>query len=120
MKVIKANLQTRIYQGVCGLSRWRPSKIENKSYTKSENKPLFNIRENSITMVLPILEEKTDLNEDEKQVYNLIKRKTMSSSEILADLDFGKTKTVRIINRLIEKGYIKALGNGRSKKYTVR
>ena len=81
---------------------------------------LYEIRENSITIVLPILEVKTDLNEDEKQVYNLIKRKTMSSSEILADLDFGKTKTVRIINKLIEKGYIVALGNGRSKKYTVR
>ena len=120
MKVIKANLQTRIYQGVCGLSRWRPSKKENKSYTESENMLLYEIRENSITIVLPILEEKTDLNEDEKQVYNLIKRKTMSSSEILADLDFGKTKTVKIINRLIEKGYIVALGNGRSKKYTVR
>lgn len=90
-----------------------------ESYKGSEKKPIFETRENSIRVTLPLFEEKTDLPEDEKLVYRLLKGKLMSSSEIASYSGFGKTKTVRILNGLVEKGYVRTEGTGRARKYTA-
>ena len=46
-----------------------------------------------------------------------ISNRKKSSSEILIDSPFGKTKTVSILNRLVEKGLVKTIGEGKAKKY---
>ena len=91
----------------------------NESYKGSEKKPIFDVRENSIRVTLPLFEENPDLSEDEKTVYRLLKGRRMSSSEIVSGSGFGKTKTVKILNALLEKGYVRAEGTGRARKYTA-
>ena len=89
-----------------------------ESYKESERKPVFVVEENSIRVTLPIFEEKLDLPEDDRIIYRLLKGKLMSSSEIVSNTGFGKTKTVKILNGMIAKGYVKSEGTGRGKKYT--
>jgi ATP-dependent DNA helicase RecG len=57
------------------------------------------------------------LTYDEDAIYRNISNRKKSSSEILVVLPFGKTKTVSILNRLVEKGLVKTIGKGKAKKY---
>jgi len=68
-------------------------------------------------VVLPVSEEKNNLTEDEKRVYSLLKRRRLSSSEIVKATGFGKTKAVSILNNLVAGGYIETTGKGRGIKY---
>ena len=43
----------------------------------------------------------------------------MASSEIAERAAFGKTKTVKILKKLVEDGYVRSNGNGRGRKYSV-
>ena len=69
------------------------------AYVNSDIKPVFRITENVITTTLPIFKLHSELNEDEKDVFNLLKGKSMSSSQIAQALGFGKTKTVSILKK---------------------
>lgn len=90
----------------------------NEAYTGSETKPRFEILDNSITVVLPVTDEKLPLNEDEKRIYNYLRNNiALSSSEIATECGFGKTKAVKVLKALVEKGYVKTNGNGRGTKY---
>ena len=42
-----------------------------------------------------------------------------SSSEISIETGYNKAKVIRLINALIEKKYISALGKGRATKYKL-
>jgi DNA-binding IclR family transcriptional regulator len=50
-------------------------------------------------------------------VYSLLKRRRLSSSEIVKATGFGKTKAVSILNNLVAGGYIETTGQGRGLKY---
>lgn len=91
----------------------------NDLYSNSNIKPQFNITENTIGITLPLLSDEVNLSSDCRLVYDLLKNHIMTSSDVIKNTGFGKNKTVSILNRLIEKGYIKKTGNGRSTKYTV-
>lgn len=94
----------------------------NEAYHYSEKKPVFDISENSIRISLPVVN--TDnipntLTEDENKIYRLLKGYSMASSEIAERAAFGKTKTVKILKKLVEDGYVRSNGNGRGRKYSV-
>lgn len=92
------------------------------SYEKSLIKPKFEIFENSIKIVLPTIKNDIDetLNNDEKTVFMTFKpNKKYTSSEIVNLTNLGKTKVVSLLNDLVEKGYIRKTGTGRSTKYNL-
>ena len=89
----------------------------NETYQGSMIKPSFSITENTICIILPVLQEKSDLSPDEQKVYQLLKNREMPSSAVVEATGFGKSKTVTILNKLVNKGYIIVSGTGRGTKY---
>ena len=89
----------------------------NESYSKSEKKPLFEIYENSIKIILPVFQGISNLSNDENKVYSLVKCRNTSSSKIVEATGFGKSKVVSILNKLIDEGYMTVTGTGRGTKY---
>ena len=90
------------------------------SYKKSKTKPVITVYENSIKLLLPVLEsEQPKLNDDEYSIYGNLVQRSLTSSEVMELTGFGKTKTVRILNSLLKGGYIEKLGNGRGTRYSV-
>ena len=91
----------------------------NDTYQNSVIKPAYIISENAISMILPVLQEKSDLLPDEQKVYLLLKNRELPSSAIVEATGFGKSKTVTILNKLVKDGYISVSGTGRGTKYKV-
>ena len=91
----------------------------NDAYQDSVIKPSYMISENAISMILPVLQAKSDLLPDEQKVYLLLKNREMPSSAIVEATGFGKSKTVTILNKLVKDGYIIVSGTGRGTKYKV-
>ena len=90
------------------------------SYKDSKIKPVITVYENSIKISLPVLaSELPRLSEDEYSIYSKLLKGALTSSEVVKLTGFGKTKTVRLLNGLLERGYIEKLGNGRGTRYSV-
>ena len=87
------------------------------AYSNNKISPQFEIDANFIKITLPILLEQLDLTKDEEHIYGLISNLKMSSGEIVAKSDFGRSKTLNILKKLVEETYIQTSGNGRGKKY---
>ena len=91
----------------------------NELYKGSYIKPRFEVTENSIKISLPVLQSNSELTPDEYKVFSLLKGKLLSSSAVADAAGFGKSKTVLILNKLVNAGYVHVLGNGRGTKYTA-
>ena len=59
------------------------------------------------------------LTTDEEVVFNHFSRKILASSDVVNLTGFGKDKVVDILNKLIEKSYLKKIGSGRGTKYVI-
>lgn len=94
----------------------------NQAYTDNIIKPEFIIYDNSITVSLPILSQDTStLPEEEKQIYNLLKKQgTLSRKEIEDQVRFNKYSTIRLLNSLINLNIIERIGHGRGTKYRLK
>ena len=90
----------------------------NETYRNSEVKPVFKITENSIIVILPVLEQKYNLTDDEAKIFKLLKNREMSSSAIAEYTGFGKNKVITILKNLVDKGYVSFSGQGRGIRYT--
>jgi len=87
-------------------------------YSGSASKPDFDIAENSIKVVLPVIADDLDMTKDERSVYKIVSEtQPMSISDITAISDFGKSKVTGILKNLNEKGAVAIEGNGRGTKY---
>ena len=82
--------------------------------------PEFVVSENTITIVLPILENALNLTEDERVIYKILS-KTMPKpiSEIEPYVLFGKSKVTKILKEMVKKGVVIIEGKGRGKKYRI-
>ena len=82
--------------------------------------PEFVVSENTITIVLPILENALNLTEDERVIYKILS-KTMPKpiSEIEPYVPFGKSKVTKILKETVKKGVVIVEGKGRGTKYRV-
>ena len=89
-----------------------------ESYSQSDKKPIFDIHENSIHIILPVIQIHNSLTPDENKVLSIIRGRVVASSAIAEATGFGKTKVVSILNKLAEEGYALTIGNGRGLKYT--
>lgn len=90
-----------------------------EAYKNSNRKPIFEILENSINVVLPVISE-LDLTEDEAAVYKVLSKVLPRSiSEITAAVPFGKSKTTILLKRLADKNIVTIVGTGRGTKYKL-
>ncbi len=90
-------------------------------YAEGLMKPDFEVSENAIKMVLPILEKNADLTEDEKVIYKFLSKTMLKSiSEIVPYIPFGKSKITKLLKDMEQKGAITIEGKGRGTKYIIK
>lgn len=91
-----------------------------ETYKDSVKKPVYEVTENAIKVILPVMETYLDLSEDERKVYEVLS-KTMakSISEIVAYVPYGKSKVTAILKELHNKEIVKIEGRGRGTKYRL-
>ena len=88
-----------------------------EAYENNRRKPVFEISENALQVILPVLGI-TDLTEDQETVYGLMKTgRKISSNSASRDTGFSKSKVTAILKLLAAKGYVQITGNGRGTKY---
>ena len=89
-------------------------------YENNAVKPVFEVMPNSIRVTLPVV-NKAGMTEDELEVYHVLSRTVpLSSGEVASRLPFGKSKTLVILKRLVEKDIAAVEGSGRGTKYRLR
>ncbi len=90
-----------------------------EAYNNSNTKPVFEIYDNSINVILPVMSN-PDLTEDETIVYSVLS-KTMpkSISEIASAVPFGRSKTTMLLKQLSDKKIVTISGSGRGTKYKL-
>lgn len=90
-----------------------------ESYQNSAKKPSFEIYDNSLTVILPVVRD-AEMSEDEFMVYGTLSKNIPKSiSEIMPELPFGRSKTASILKSLAEKNYVTILGKGKSTRYKI-
>lgn len=90
-------------------------------YMDGLRKPDFEVSENTIKIVLPVLEENTNLTEDERTVYKILSKTMLKPiSEIAPYVSFGKSKTTQLLKDMSRKGIILVEGKGRGTKYIIK
>ena len=94
----------------------------NNEYADSILKPGFNIGKNSIGINLPVIKfAELDLTIDEINIYNLLKNEIeLSRLEIDKETGFNKSKTLRVLNSLVDKNIILKLGEGPGTTYKIK
>ena len=91
----------------------------NESYSDSKIKPMYETTENTIRIILPVMQMNNNLTSDEDKVYSILKGRLLSSSAISERSGFGKSKTVSILNKLVKDGFIRIHGTGRGTRYSA-
>ena len=82
---------------------------------------MFKVSENSLQIVLPVVEKNLDLSDDERKIYGLLSRQTLKSiSDIKPNTAFGKTKITQLLKKLMNRGLVITEGNGRGTKYRLK
>ena len=91
------------------------------AYKDCQTKPRFEIKDNSITVTLPVLSATISVTSDEKKLLELLNGEMRySSSEIAEKLNWSKDKSIRNLNALVEAGYVVKNGTGRGTKYSKK
>ena len=90
-------------------------------YAESLIKPDFEMSENAIKIVLPVLETNADLTEDEKVIYKFLSKTMLKLiSEIAPYVPLGKSKTTQLLKAMGKKGVVAIEGKGRGTKYIIK
>ncbi len=92
-----------------------------RAYQHSYSQPDFTIRQNSIEVILPVIRtELPEMSREEEMLYDLLRtEEPISRAELDQRTSFDKSKTLRIINRLLDRQLIQRHGNGPGTKYSV-
>ena len=90
-----------------------------EAYNNSDRKPVFEILENSINVILPVISA-LDLTGDEATVYRVLSKVIPRSiSEIPDAVPFSKSKNTVLLKRLVDKNIVTIVGTGRGTKYRL-
>jgi len=94
----------------------------NEEYIDSRAKPSFAVSKNYIKILLPVVAKGLfELSSDEQRTLDVLKTETeLSRSELEGKTGFNKSKTIRILNSLIDKNVIERRGDGPSSTYRLR
>jgi ATP-dependent DNA helicase RecG len=86
-------------------------------YTPFKVSPVFDIRESSLCVTLPVVEG-VSFTKDESTILDVFpKGETMTRAQIAEATGMSKDKTIRVLNALIKKNLITQIGSGRSQRY---
>lgn len=92
----------------------------NEAYNENLTKPKYRVFENSILVVLPVLNAHSDLTEEERAVVNCLSRNQLvTRNQLDKMIGFNKAKTGRILKKLLEKDIIEKIGKGKDTKYQL-
>ena len=94
-----------------------------EAYSNSSSKPIFDVSDNTIQVVLPVFAYGLNLTPDETIVYNILsKTKAKPISEIMASptLTFGKSKVTELLKSMADRNVVLIEGNGKGTKYRVK
>lgn len=90
------------------------------AYNEARIKPKFAITDNVISVILPVLSDKYNVTNDEEKIIKALESgMQLSSTEIAKITGFTKSKTLRLVEVLKEKDYVRVLGKGRGTKYSL-
>lgn len=90
-------------------------------YEESLKRPDFEVTENTIKIVLPIIENDWNLTDDERKIYHILSKTMMKSmGDIAPHVAFSKSKTTQLLKNMAEKGIVKIEGRGRGTKYALK
>lgn len=93
----------------------------NYAYKNILVKPEYRIFSNSIRIILPVIKSDYKLNEAEKRLINILTDSgSMTRNEVEKAVEMEKSKTIRILNGLIDKNIIQKKGMGRATKYELK
>lgn len=92
-----------------------------EAYAESYTKPIFEISDYNIKVILPLIETSlSDLVEEESIIYRVLQsNKEMSRVELEAETGLERSKVLRTITKLMNKGLVHRLGSGPSTAYTT-
>lgn len=94
-----------------------------QAYIASSRKPEFAIREQSIMVTLPVVIQAPEatLSEMEQAILHVLDNGArLSRAEISSSAEMSKDRTIRVLNSLVDKGFIHKEGIGRSTRYGRR
>ena len=93
----------------------------NYAYKNILVKPEYRIFSNSVRIILPVIKSDYKLNEAEKRLINILTDSgSMTRNEVEKADEMEKSKTIRILNGLIDKNIIQKKGMGRATKYELK
>ena len=93
----------------------------NYAYKNILVKPEYRIFSNSIRIILPVIKSDYKLNEAEKRLINILTDSgSMTRNKVEKAAEMEKSKTIRILNGLIDKNIIQKKGMGRATKYELK
>ncbi|AJA46562.1 transcriptional regulator [Clostridium pasteurianum DSM 525 = ATCC 6013] len=92
-----------------------------ESYSKYKVEPEFKISQNAFVVILPNVNYKTNLEDNDEEVLKIItNRGKASRKDIEIELKLSKSTTTLILNRLIKEGKIQQEGKARNIKYHIK
>ena len=90
-------------------------------YEEGLKQPDFEVSENTIKIVLPVFEKDLNLTEDERKIYQILSKTMLKPiSEIVPYVEFGKSKTTKLLKEMSEKGVVEIEGKGKGTKYVIK
>lgn len=90
-----------------------------RAYEGLGKSPSFEMGDDFICVTLPVLSGEPILSPDEALVFSCIPATQLVSRAAIDEATgFEKTKTVRLLNSLLEKGFIQSEGEARARKYS--
>lgn len=99
--------------------------LEFKEYMKAileyNVEPEFKISENAFVVVLPNVNYKIDVEDNDFKVLKIIKNKeNISRKDIEIELDLSKSTINLLLNKLLKDGKIQQKGKGRNITYSIK
>ena len=89
-----------------------------EAYAGSASRPRFDVRENSVTVTLPVLAADLGLTGDQILVYELLSPvRAQSDGELYAQVSFSRSKLNGILRVLVGRGLARTTGAGRGLRY---
>jgi len=86
-------------------------------YAHETVSPSFALRDSSITVMLPVTVLENVTLDEEAILAVLAKGSALTRSQISEKTQLSKSKAIRTLNALVEKGLVTKVGEGRSVRY---
>lgn len=92
-----------------------------ESYSKYSVEPEFKISENAFVVVLPNINYKLDIDDNDEKVLKIIRNGgKVSRKDIEIELKLSKSTVTLILNKLLDEGKIQQEGKARNTKYYIK